>query len=151
MNCTVLHTVDPAINREYPVPRVTEQTSKEANSHNNWWGDIWWGNLKDSLPQRETETTQGRRRVLDWGLERLLWGGDISVNPKGKGEANEFRIWRKGILGERNNMCKGPEVGTMWVEGGVSENMGSPRGKRQGGRGKWGRVCFFQVRSFWGI
>ena len=26
--------------------------------------------------------------------------------------------------------------GKMWMEGGVSENMGSPRGKRQGGRGK---------------
>lgn len=45
-------------------------------------------------------------------------------------------------------MCKGPEVGKMWVEGGVSENMGSPRGKRRGGRGKSGRVCFFQVKSF---
>lgn len=91
MNCTVLHTVDPAINREYPVPRVPEQTSNEANSHNNWWGDIWWGNKEGDW------NNSGKEGVLDWGLERLLWGGDISVNPKGKGEAHEFRIWGRAF------------------------------------------------------
>lgn len=78
MNCTVLHTVDPAINREYPVPRVPEQTSNEASSHNNWWGDIWWGNKEGDW------NNSGKEGVLDWGLERLLWGEIFLLTLKEK-------------------------------------------------------------------
>ena len=144
MNCTLLHTVDPAINWEY-LSLVSQSRHPVRQTVITDWETF------DEGIRREPETTRGRRGVLDWGLERLLWGGDISVDPKGKGEANEFRIWRKSILGERN-MCKGPEVGKTWVEGSVRTwRAQGVRDEVAGGRAKSGRVCFFQVRSFWGI
>ena len=88
------------MNKEYPVPGVTEQASSETNRIITDW------ETSDEGIKRETETTRGRRRVLDWRLQRLLRGGDIFVNPEGKGGANEFKIWRKSIPGRGTTRAK---------------------------------------------
>ena len=65
MNCTLLHTVDPAINREY-LSLVSQSRHPVRQTVITDWETF------DEGIRREPETTRGRWGVLDYGLERLL-------------------------------------------------------------------------------